>query len=108
MQQFKIKQDRFKEIRKQILVKTIPISLLAGGVGVSIGMNNQQSTIDVLPVVIPVILATMVFAIFISIKRQKKIFESYTLAISEDAIVRKQTNTPTITIPFNRDYESKF
>ena len=56
MEQFKIRQDGFKEIRKALLIKAIPISLLAifGGLAISyINTNGQQNIVNILPFVIP-------------------------------------------------------
>jgi hypothetical protein len=101
MEQFKIKQDGFKEIRKAILIKTIPISLLAvlGGIVIShFNSNGQQSDVNVFPVLIPIMLGTLAFGLYRGIKRQKEIFESYRLTLDDNGITREQYNTPTITI----------
>ncbi len=101
MEQFKIKQDGFKEIRKVILIRTIPISLLTAFAALAISHfteNGQQSDVNVLPFVIPIILGAMALGLYRGIKRQKTIFESYILTIDNTCIKREQHNTPTITI----------
>jgi hypothetical protein len=46
-------------------------------------------------------LAALSFGIYKGINRQKLLFESYKLSISEDGITREQSNTPTISIPYS-------
>ena len=101
MEQFKIKQDGFKEIRKAMLIKAIPISLLAALGGLVISHFNtcgQQSDVNVFPFVIPIILGVLAFGLFRGVKRQKEIFDSYVLTLDNNSITREQHNTPTITI----------
>ncbi|MBI3234013.1 MAG: hypothetical protein HYZ42_08215 [Bacteroidetes bacterium] len=101
MEQFKIRQDGFKEIRKAILLKVIPISLLAafGGLAISyFNTNIQQSEVNVYPIVIPIILGALAFGLYRGVMRQKEIFDSYVLTIDLNGITREQHNTQTITI----------
>ena len=56
MQQFKLRPDGFKEIKKQMLIRTTPIILIALIVGIVIGTVNSKdkvTEINVLPFVIP-------------------------------------------------------
>lgn len=101
MEQFKIKPGGFKEVRKGILIKTISFSVLAmaGGVGISYyKLNLQQSEINVLPFIVPILFVSLAIGAYIGINRQKQLFESYTLIIDNTGITRKQSNTPAITI----------
>lgn len=101
MEQFKIRQDGFKEIRKMMLIKAIPISLLAvsGGLVIShFTTNEQQSNENVFSFVIPMVLGALAFGLYRGINRQKEIFDSYRLMIDNNGITREQHNTPTITI----------
>ena len=101
MQQFKIKPGGFEEIRKATLVKTIPIALIAVGIGFAIShfnSNGATSGADTLIFVIPIMLGALSVGLYSGIKRQKQIFESYTLTVDTDAITREQYNTPPITI----------
>lgn len=104
MEQFKIRQDGFAEIRKQMLAKSIPLTLIAVVIGLGISLfnpNNQNSSVNVLPFVIPFVLLAVGFGLYRGVNRQKKLFESYTLSISDNSVVREQANTPTIKIPFS-------
>ena len=104
MQVFKIRQDGFQEIRKKMLLRSIPILLIAVTVGITIStINSKQKENDenVLPTVIPIILLALGFGLYRGVNRQKALFESYTLTITNNLITREQLNTPTISIYFN-------
>jgi hypothetical protein len=101
MEQFKIRQNGFKEIRKAILIKAIPILLLAafGGLAISyFTTNGQPNDVNVFPFVIPIVLVALAFGLYRSVNRQKEIFDSYILTLDNNVITREQHNTPTITI----------
>jgi hypothetical protein len=104
MQIFKIRQDGFKEIRKKMLLRSIRLLLIAGAVGITISTINSKSKendVNVLPITIPVIAVALGFRIYRGVNRQKGLFESYTLTITNNLITREQLNTPTISIYFN-------
>ena len=101
MYQFRNKENGFKELRKQVLIKIIPLGLIAvtGGIAMSeINSNNRGNDVNVLPFVIPMALVAMSVGLFLGIKRQKALFESYILTIDENTITRQQDNTPTVSI----------
>ena len=103
MEQFKIRQGGFKEIRKAMLIRAIPISLLAvfGGLAISyFNTSGQQSDLSVFPFVIPAALGALAFGLYRGVTRQKEIFDSYRLTIDNSSITREQHNTPTITISY--------
>lgn len=102
--EFKIKENGFAEIKKAIIVKTIPIVILAAGTGLAIShfnTNGQSTDVNALPFLIPIIIGALAFGLFKGINRQKGLFESYKLTINENEIVREQNNTQTISIPRN-------
>ena len=102
--EFKIRENGFNEIKRAMIIRTIPIMILAGGTGLLIShfnSNVQTSEINVLPIVIPIIIGAMGFGMFIGIKRQKELFESYKLSIAENEIIREQKNTQLIKIPID-------
>ncbi|POY37812.1 hypothetical protein C3K47_04575 [Solitalea longa] len=104
MENFKIREGGFKEIRNALLIKAIPISLLAASAGLAIShfnSNGQPDDVNVLPYVIPMMLAAMAFGLYRGVNRQKVIFDSYKLSVDDLSIVREQHNTPTITIDNN-------
>lgn len=119
---FKIRPDGFKEIRKKILLFSIPgaiIGLGIGGITAYTGTMNRSNyvtpgyvadhsmdpinLIAYLPIV--VFLAILGFGITRTLKKVKKTFESYELTISENLIAREQLNTPTISIYINEVQE---
>lgn len=104
MQVFKIRQDGYKEIRKIMLVISIPLVVISGAVGITISnINSKQNEndVNVLPVVIPIAVLALGFGLYRGVNRQKALIESYTLTISNNHITREQLNTPTISIYFN-------
>jgi len=101
MEQFKIRQNGFNEIRKGMLIKVVPILLLAAIVGIAIShfsSSGQESEVNIYPFLIPIVLLALGFGIYQGIKRQKEIFESYRLIIDDNCIIREQCNTQTISI----------
>jgi hypothetical protein len=101
---FKIKENGFDDIKKKMILRTIPIALIAASGGLAISHFNtsgQSSDVNVLPFVIPIIIGAMVFGILKGIKRQKNIFNSYELTIEDERIIRRQDLTSDIEIPFS-------
>lgn len=104
MEQFEIKKDAFKEIRKALLIKAIPNLLLAALFGFAIAYfsnNEQHSDVKTLPFAIPLILGLLAIGLYRGIKRQEMLFHSYRLILDNNSIIREQINTPTITISYS-------
>lgn len=104
MQTFKIRQGGFKEIKRQMLIRTLPIMLIAVTVGIvisSINSKDKATDVNVLPFVIPLIAVAVGYGLYRGVNRQKALFESYTLTITNNLVTREQLNTPTISIDFN-------
>lgn len=104
MQQFKIRQEGFKEIRKQLLIRTLPIILIVIIVGIvisTVNAKNKETDINVLPFFIPLAVVSVAFGLYRGVNRQKGLFDSFTLTLSNNLITREQINTPTISIYFN-------
>jgi len=104
MQIFTIKQDGFKEIKKQLLIKVIPIMLVAviGGIVISsVNSSDKAADINVLPIIIPLTAGAAGFGLYRGVNRQKALFESFTFTITNNLITREQLNTPPISIYFN-------
>ncbi|MGC4039213.1 MAG: hypothetical protein QM710_00005 [Flavobacterium sp.] len=56
MQEFKISEDRYKEITKATLIKAVPIMVLAMSAGITIfyvNTKDQQNEINTFPYMIP-------------------------------------------------------
>src|SRR5262245_57976252 len=104
MQQFRIKQDGFKEIKKQTLMRVAPIIFLAaaGGAAIaSINSKDNESNVAILPIFIPLIVVSVGIGLYRGLNRQKALFESFVLTIADNLITREQLNTPTVSIYFN-------
>lgn len=102
MKEFKIKETGFKEIRKQMLVRMIPLVVISASFGLVIveynSSNSGRPDINVLPIVIPIILGVFAYGIFKAIRRQKLIYETYVVKMDDACLIREQANTPTIKI----------
>ncbi|WP_163411203.1 hypothetical protein [Flavobacterium ajazii] len=99
---FQIRANGFNEIKKQMIIKSIPTLLISMGFGVGIVFFNaedKESLISILPFMIPLLILCLGFGLYTGLKRQKMLFQSYRLILSENNIVREQANTPTVNIP---------
>ena len=61
-------------------------------------MSDDPGRFDTLPYLLPLFLGVVVFSIFTGIKKQRSLFESFTLIIDDEKIVRESLNTPTLII----------
>jgi len=103
MEQFKIRQNGFGEIKRGILISSVPLLLLAAAAGFAIvyfNTSGQESEATVFIIMIPLILIIMGISLYRGIKRQKTIFESYKLTLDNAGITREQCHIPLISIPF--------
>jgi hypothetical protein len=104
MKEFKIKPNGFQEIRKRLLIRAIPLLLLAVGVGITISTVNtkkEENNVNVLPLVIPMMAVAVGVGMYRGVRRQKSLFESYTLTLTNNVIMREQLNTPPVSLYFN-------
>lgn len=100
---FTINENGRKALQKTTLKRTfvIVIPLIITVILINYYQRGGQSEdLILLLLLIPIIGSAMGIGVFIGMKRQKKAFESYTLTISDQEIIREQLNTPTISIPF--------
>lgn len=99
MEQYTLKPEAFKEVKKKILFRSVPLMLIALAVGFSIShfnSPNAESSLKTLSFLIPAGIALIIISLRRGINRQMQLLESYTLTLAEDAIIREQKNTPTI------------
>ncbi len=109
-QKFKIKENGFAEIRKQLILRLVSFGLivLCGLiVYIYILSTNQSGDINTLPFILPIIIGAVIFGLLMGLRRQKSIFNSYELTIDDQKIVRKQNITSDITIYLNEIEEIK-
>ncbi|MCX6239794.1 MAG: hypothetical protein NTY07_19990 [Bacteroidia bacterium] len=100
MRQFKNKKEGFKALKKQIIILSIPLTLIICVFVYIISFAdpavNKTSNVNVLPFTATLLLGVFAYSIYRSNRRQKVLFDSYTLTIDEESITREQYNTPTI------------
>jgi hypothetical protein len=100
---FTIRTNGFNEIKKQLIIKSLPLLLISMSFGLAIVFFNtedKQNLITILPFMIPILLFALGYGIFIGIKRQKMLFQTYKLIFTENNVIREQINTPSINIQF--------
>ena len=101
---FKYDPDRFDELRKIMLTRSIPVSTLAIAVGLYLGLSQGQPqqgpnvTLIALPLSIVLALLAGGFGLMRAVKRQRGLYDSYRLLIDDDSISREQLNTPSVRI----------
>lgn len=99
---YKIRKDAFKELRKKMLLRSIPVLLFSIILSIAMSIFNSDTRIyddySFLAVTILVMVLAISAGIYVSIKKQQKFFDSYTLTIADNTITREQFNTPTIAI----------
>jgi len=103
MQTYKLRKEKFSELRNRMLVRTIPLGIIALTIGLGMfyfDADNSDNKVSVLLFMVPFCVGAFGFGISKSLIRQKTLFESYTLSISQSKLIREQYNTPIITIPF--------
>src|SRR3954466_16316681 len=101
MKQFKIKPGGFKQIKRQILFRTVPIMVIAAAAGITISSVNakgKRTDVNVLPIIIPIAAVTVGAGLYRGLSRQERLFNSFQLTLTENLISREQLNTPTISI----------
>lgn len=101
MQQFKLLPGSFAEIRKKILMRFMLIGILAITFSIVTTQFNpkyKDSGFNPLFTTIPFLMVMLGVVFYMSIVRQKKMYESYRLQIGESMISREQLNTPTVGI----------
>ena len=76
MEQFKISQNGIKKIRNAIIIKTLPLVLIAGFSGIAISYfnsNHQDSYLNIVPFMIPIISGTMAIGLYIGTSKINRI-----------------------------------
>lgn len=98
---FKIKENGFNEFKKDLYKRTgiFSVFMLIVLILLSFQGGGREDLIVFL-LMLPTVGIALGIGFFLGINRQKKIFESYTLTINDQEIIREQLNTPTISIPF--------
>lgn len=103
MREFRIKPDGLKETRKRSLIILIPFFLLAIGAAVAIAAmqdKDKKNTAPTLPLILPIVALSAGVGMYRGMNRQQKLYESYTLTLTENVVMREQLNTPPVTLYF--------
>ena len=100
MKIYKVDPSKVHANTKQVLLRTIPLVLLAMLAGFYVSENAGQQESSVYSIILTIILCILGggAGIFIAIKRANKGLQTFELIIDENTIIRKQHNTPTINL----------
>lgn len=103
MQQFRTRKEGFDEIKKKLITNTTILFTIIFLVVILLPalLSNDPARFKTLPIMLPLFLAILVFSMMAGIKRQRSAFESFTLTIDDEKIVRERLNTPVLTIGRN-------
>ncbi len=103
-QQFTLRKDGFKEIRKAMLLRMIPIFSALFFFVYMVNFypyRNQPGSMDTMVYLVPLLLGAVGFGVYTGVARQKKIFESYVLTFDGSALTRTQYNTPDVVLNYD-------
>ena len=100
MQPFTVKPNGFNEVRKKAIGMMVVIITIIVLITVFIRYLNAEvaDSDDTLPYVLTVVVVIFSISVWNTMKRQRKIFESFRLTVGDDTLVREQLYTTTITI----------
>lgn len=101
MHHFTTTKDRFHEVRKKFLIGILSVYGVVVFIALYIVTSSKTGTDYSWVYTLMLIAPVLGFTTYRNLKRQKQMFESYRLTISDDTVIREQAHTPTITIPKN-------
>ncbi|MBO9731673.1 MAG: hypothetical protein J7623_23735 [Chitinophaga sp.] len=97
MEVFKTQQEGFAVIRKQTLTRFVP-AMLFGLIVVLVVNYGDGSDVRTALFVLPVMLAAVGISIYRGLRNRKRLYDSFTIEIDEDTVVRKQDDTPDLSL----------
>jgi hypothetical protein len=98
MRTFKYNAERFSELRKMIIIRSLLVLVPAVAVGLYIGLRGAEPAVLSIAIPVSILGVTMAsgFGLLRGIKRQRALYETYRLTVDENAVTREQQNTQTI------------
>lgn len=101
MEQFKVSQEGYNKLIKKWLI--IMIAVLGVVLSIYIAtaiISHKPGEFDPSPIVIPVVAVIVGFSVFRGIRKQRRIFLSYCVTITDSDITREQINIRPLSINF--------
>lgn len=98
MEVYKNRKDGFKVIQKRTLKIILPLMVLGLLSGTGISYYNKAS-FDTIPFVLVISFIAVSFGMYRGLNRQRILFNSYSLRVENQCLIREQQNTPTVQIP---------
>lgn len=108
MLEFENKKEQFPEIRKQILIKRLPLLIVCSIVGIGAATYEKYEAyslmISIISTCFSVIFATSIFTWLLrkQIRKEKLIFESFKLTLDENRIIKEQSDSPKVIFTFDK------
>lgn len=97
MEVFKTQQEGFAIIKKQTLTRFVPAMLF--GLVVVLGANYGEGfDLRTALFVMPVMLAAVGISIYRGLRNRKRLYDSFTIEIDEDTVIRTQEDTPDLSL----------
>lgn len=103
-QTFRFKEGAFTELRKSVLLKTLPLALACTAMGLGIAYYTDALSQDaamVLPLFAVIMLIALAVGMHRGVQGLKRMIRSYELTITESSIVREQDDVPSMRIPID-------
>ncbi|MEJ8802158.1 hypothetical protein [Pontibacter sp. H249] len=98
MEVYRNRKDGFKVIQKRTLKIILPFMVLGLLSGIGISYYNNAS-FDTIPFVLVISFVAVSFGMYRGLNRQRILFNSYSLTVEDQCLIREQQNTPTVQIP---------
>lgn len=101
MEQFKISETGYKKLLKRwrIVMITVLSIVLCIYIATAI-VAHKPGEFDPTPIVIPIMVLFIGFSIFRGVRKQQRMFLSYSVVITDSEITREQMNTRPLSINF--------
>jgi hypothetical protein len=100
MNVFKTQPEGFAIIRKQALNRFIPVMIVGVAVVFAANFRKTDNSLDIYPLLfaLPVMLAAVGIGIYNGLKKRRKLYDSFTIEINEDTVIRSQEDTPELAL----------
>ena len=91
MKTFKMSLEGFQQLRKRTIYRSIPAVIVAMAVVIVGNYTRKENEVNILPYMIPLISLSLGVGIYIGLKKQKAMFDSYQLTMDDQGIIREQS-----------------
>lgn len=101
MEQFRIREDGFREIRQKMVARLLFIFIPSFAAAIIfVQLSAKPGDPDTLPYVMPLLALVIGYSMYAALKKNRTSMESYSLTIGDASIVRVQSPLPDLHISF--------